>query len=642
MNAQSSAPLDAADSQKAVENPYAIAMDSLYQNVVRERSLSEEQLKKIRSLAYAMSDQTFFEDAEKYLTLFMPLADRYGTAKDQALLYHCMGYNAKKKGEFTQALAYYKKSISLRKNANDREGMSPTLSNMGHIYYDMGDYSRAIEMYRESLFIKREMKDKQGTARTLSGIGNVLSDQGNYEEALQNYREALIISTNIKDTLQIAASYTQLAGVKFLLKELDSSIYYSEKSLTYAKPIQYSYMIGYAWANMGATYQEKGELLKAKEFLINSLELREQLEMPLEIALSQLELARLYIKLGDVEEVLRLAKKAYQTSEEINFLKGKQLASKYLADAYEMEKEPTKALQHYKDFKTFSDSLSSIEEKKVINNVQTQIKVEKETYDLKLAQTRQSLLYKLILVSLAIILVSIVVWFFYSGKLRDKQNEIKIKQKELEAEKKIVYSTQNERKRISQDMHDDLGTSLSGLKIYTELLATKANEEYKKEHLKLLEMTREITLKVRDIVWTLDSKNDTVENLIWYCHHYAEKLLDHFPVQLHVTIQEDIPSLKINGNTRKQLFLSVKEAFNNILKHSEAESVHLSFSYTNEVFTIQIKDNGKGFNKEQPTFGNGILNMKNRMEALEGTFQIISDHKGTTVAFSLHLPQMGN
>ncbi len=629
--------------QKAIKNPYLAQVDSLYKKMAGDRSISEDDFKLIRTQIYEMSDNAFFNDSEKYLILFLSLAEEKGTIKDKALLYHSLGYNSKKKGAFDEALDHYNKSVILREEIGDKEGMAPTLSNMANIYYDLGGYSRAIEMYRRSLSIRLEMNDEKGIGRTLSGIGNVMSDQRNYVEALENYRQALKISAKIKDTLQIATLYTNLAGVKYILKELDSTLYYSQKSLKYANAIDYSYMAGYAMASIGATYLDKGDFSKAEEYLKSSLVIREQLQSPLEIALTQLELSRLYRDIEKPDQALELAKAAYETSEKIKFLKGQQLASEQLSGAYEMIDNYQSALDYFKEYKTFSDSLFTIEEKKIIDNVQTQIAIERETHDLKLQQSKESAFYTLLLITLTIFLVSAIIWFIYSRKLRDRQNEMTIRQKELESEQKILYSTQNERKRISQDMHDDLGTSLSGLRIYTEILANKTvDEKSKQEHLKLLEMAKEATLKVRDIVWTLDNKNDSIENLIWYCRNYAENLLANFNVQLNVEVQESMPKLNISGHTRKQIFLSVKEALNNILKHSEANQVALSFSYADEIFLIQIADNGKGFNVNQNILsGNGIQNMENRMEAVQGNFQLLSDHKGSNIMLTLRFHQKG-
>lgn len=631
------------ESKELVENPYIITVDSIYRKMTHDNKLTEDDFKKLRTQIYEMSDNAFFDDAEKYLGLFLALVKEKGTTKDKALIYHNFGYNSKKKGAYDEALKYYKKSVALRKEIDDREGMAPTLSNIANIYYDLGNYSLAIDTYRQSLFIRMELNDEKGIARTLSGIGNVLSDQGRYDEALQNYRQALTISLKFRDTVQIANLNTNLAHVKYVLKELDSSLYFSQKSLQFANAIGYSYISAYAFTSIGKVYLDKGNFSKAEEYLRSSLLISEQLQSPLEVTLTQIELARLYSYTERPDEALQMSKDAYETSIKINFLKGKQLSSEQLSVAYEMKDDYQSALHYFKEYKNLSDTLFTLEEKKIIDNTQTQIIIERETYDLKLKQDKESAFYTLLLVCFSILLVSAIIWFFYSRKLRDRQHEITIRQKELESEQKIIYSTQNERIRISQDMHDDLGTSLSGLRIFSEMLLNKTSDEKSKlEHQKLFEMTKEITLKVRDIVWTLNNKNDFIDNLIWYCHHYAENLLGNFLVQLNVKVQKDIPKLEISGHTRKQLFLTVKEAFNNILKHSEANKVELSFLYADEVFMIQITDNGKGFDVNLNNIsGNGIQNMKSRMDALGGSFQVLSDQTGSTITLNVNLPQKG-
>jgi signal transduction histidine kinase len=629
--------------KELVENPFIITIDSIYRKMSKDRKLTEDDLKKLRTKIYEMSDNAFFDDAEKYLGLFLDLVKEKGTTKDKALIYHAFGYNSKKRGAYDEALKYYKKSVALREEIGDREGMAPTLSNIANIYYDIGNYSLAIDTYRQSLTIRMEINDEKGIARTLSGIGNVLSDQGRYDEALQNYRQALFFSLKHQDTIQIANLNTNLAQVKYVLKELDSSFYFSQKSLQFANAIGYSYISGYAFENIGKVYLDKGNFSKAEEYLRSSLLIREQLQSPLEVTLTQIELARLYRYTERPVEALQMSKVAYETSTIINFLKGQQQASEQLSGAYEMIDDYQSALHYYKEYKNLSDTLFTIEEKKIIDNTQTQIIIERETYGLKLKQDKESAFYTLLLLCFSILMVSGIIWFFYSRKLRDRQHEISIRQKELESEQKIIYSTQSERIRISQDMHDDLGTSLSGLRIFSEMLFNKTKDEQSKQELqKLFEMTKEITLKVRDIVWTLNNKNDFIDNLIWYCHHYAENLLGNFLVQLNVKVQKGMPKIEISGHTRKQLFLTVKEALNNILKHAEANKVELSFRYADEVFMIQITDNGKGFDvKLNNTSGNGIQNMKSRMAALEGSFQVLSDHTGSTITLNVNLPQKG-
>lgn len=626
---------------QTTDNPYLKATDSLYSILGKVENVSEEQFRQARILIYEMSDNAFYKDAEKYIALFTEIAEKQNNKKELAHLYHTLGYNYKKQGLYEKSIETYQKTIELRTEIDDKKGASLALNNLGNIYYDMGLYSLAIECFRRNIAILKELDSTNDIASALSGIGNVLSDQKRYNEALKNYNEALVLSLKTKDSIHLATVHTNIGEIKYLLKDYDQALKYYKKSLEYGEAIDYYYLTGYALAGIGSVYLEQGDYKKAEDFLQRSLDLRLQHKTPLEIGLSKVLLARLYKLTGRTDESIEMAGKAYLASKQVPFLKGEMLASELLSMGYEQKENYKEALHFYKSFKTANDSLFSIEEKKIIDEYQTQIRIEKETSDLKIKQSQQKTTYTLLLTVLAMILIGLIIWFFRSRKNQRKQTEMLIRQKEMEAERQILYSTQKERRRISQDMHDDLGTSLSGLHIYSEILTNKASESKKEDHLKLVEMTKEITQKVRDIVWTLNSENDSLNNLAEYCSRYAENLFDNFPMKLKVDFKTDIPAIKVSGQMRKELFLCVKEALNNVLKHSGATKVTLSFAYQNQTFSITVTDNGKSADAVKKHFGNGIKNMNNRMQTIGGNFNMTSD-KGTKVVFEVKIAQTGD
>lgn len=623
------------------ENPYIKSTDSLYHLLKKAEKVNEEQFRQARMLIYEMSDNAFYQDAEKYIFLFQNIVEEKGTKKEIGDFYHNLGYNYKIWGQYDKAIEAYEKTLEIRTETNDKKAMSSVLNNLGNIYYDRGQYSLAIDCYRKNVLVLQELGDDTRIALALSGIGNVLSDQKRYDEALQNYKQVLAISTKIKDTSRLASVHTNIGEIKFILKDYDNALKYFQESLRYAEAIDYDYLKGYALTGMGSVYLEKGNYQEAEKYLQRGLEIRLKLQTPIEIVLSQIELARLFKRTGKVNEAIELASNALRLSKEIPFLKGEMIASELLSLGFEKKENYKEALNFYKNFKTSNDSLFSLEERKTIDEYQTQIRIEKETYDLKIKQSQQRAFYNLLLISLGLVLLGITIWFFRSKKRQKKQTEMLIKQKEIEAERQILYSTQKERRRISQDMHDDLGTSLSGLHIYSEILTNKAPEGSKEEHLKLVEMTKEITQKVRDIVWTLNNENDSLNNLVNYCSHYAENLFDNFSIKLKVKFKTEIPSISVNGQMRKELFLCIKEALNNVLKHSEATQVDLSFAYQNEIFSITISDNGKGIDTNKKHTGNGLNNMKSRMQSIGGQFTIQSK-KGTKIIIEVKIAQTGD
>ncbi len=623
-----------------IQNPYIKSTDSLYNIIKKAEKVSEEQFRQARMLIYEMSDNAFYQDAEKYIFSFEKIAQEKGTKKEIGDFYHNLGYNYRTWGFYDKAIEAYQVSLKLREETNDKQAMSSVLNNLGNIYYDRGQYSLAIESYRKNILILQELGDDNRIAMALSGIGNVLSDQKRYDEALENYQQMLSICLKVKDTIRLASVHTNIGEVKFALKDYKSALKYFQKSLQYAEAISYDYLKGYALTGIGSVYLEQGDYKKAEEFLQKGLDTRLKLQTPIEIVLSQIELARLFKRTGRVNESIELATNALELSKEIPFLKGEMIASEILATGFEQKENYKEALSFYKNYKAANDSLFNLEERKIIDEYQTQIRIERETYDLKIAQSEQQAIYNLLLISLGMVLLGVVIWFVRSKKRQRKQTEILIRQKEIESERQILYSTQKERRRISQDMHDDLGTSLSGLHIYSEILTKKASESSKEEHHKLVEMTKEITQKVRDIVWTLNNENDSLNNLASYCSRYAENLFDNFPIKLKVEFRTEIPSIKVNGQMRKELFLCIKEALNNVLKHSKATKVTLSFAYQNDTFSVTIADNGKGVDFNKKNSGNGLNNMASRMQTIDGKFNM-STEKGTKIIFEVNFAQMG-
>jgi signal transduction histidine kinase len=136
------------------------------------------------------------------------------------------------------------------------------------------------------------------------------------------------------------------------------------------------------------------------------------------------------------------------------------------------------------------------------------------------------------------------------------------------------------------------------------------------------------------IIWTMKSSNDTVESLIAYVRAYAKEYFDNTNITCTVHVQR-LPSVQISGEKRRNIFLGIKEALHNIVKHAQATEVRIDVEASDHVLTIGISDNGVGLDPDKiRKFGNGLNNMKRRMESIEGSWEIIGG-QGTKVVFRL-------
>jgi len=141
-----------------------------------------------------------------------------------------------------------------------------------------------------------------------------------------------------------------------------------------------------------------------------------------------------------------------------------------------------------------------------------------------------------------------------------------------------------------------------------------------------------------EIVWALNSQNDTLEGLIAYIRAYVMKYFEEIQLNCKVSLPENVPSINLSGEQRRNIFLCVKESLHNIVKHSGATQVEINF-LLNGSFRIEIHDNGNGIDLDHiKQFGNGLKNMQSRMDTIGGSFSVKND-QGTTCTFTVPLLQ---
>ena len=208
--------------------------------------------------------------------------------------------------------------------------------------------------------------------------------------------------------------------------------------------------------------------------------------------------------------------------------------------------------------------------------------------------------------------------------------------KEFEKQMAVVTAQQEERNRISTDMHDELGSGMTAIRLMSEIAKNKMKENTPHEIEKISQSADDVLNKMNAIIWSMNSKNDSLGNLISYIRLYALEYLEATQIDCKVNIPEYIPEVELTGDKRRNIFLCVKESLNNVLKHSKCTALKIDMTVNSQLM-IRIHDNGIGIdlgNVRQ--FGNGLQNIERRMESIGGGFQIQNDH-GTVTMLKLPL-----
>ncbi len=214
--------------------------------------------------------------------------------------------------------------------------------------------------------------------------------------------------------------------------------------------------------------------------------------------------------------------------------------------------------------------------------------------------------------------------------------KLEAERKEFEKQMAMMAVRQEERDRISADMHDDLGSGVTAIRLMSEIVKSKMNTEQFPEIDKISSSANELLGKMNSIIWTMKSSNDTVESLVAYLRAYATEYFDNTPVACRIEVK-DITEKEITGEKRRNIFLSFKETLNNILKHAHASEVKINMRIDENKLLVTIKDNGVGIDlKNLRRFGNGLNNIKKRMQSIGGDF-IIGHENGTIVCLEVNL-----
>ena len=207
---------------------------------------------------------------------------------------------------------------------------------------------------------------------------------------------------------------------------------------------------------------------------------------------------------------------------------------------------------------------------------------------------------------------------------------------QYEKEIAVFKAQQSERERISADMHDELGSGMTAIRLMSEIARNKMKENTPVEIHKISQSADEVLNKMNAIIWSMNSGNDTLDNLLSYIRSYSLEYLDNTNIDCKVEIPDEIPDKEITGDKRRNVFLCVKETLNNVLKHSGASAVNIKVELSH-VLKIQIADNGKGIDMENlRRFGNGLKNIHRRMESIGGSFKI-ENNNGTVTNLELPL-----
>ncbi|MDP4284487.1 MAG: two-component regulator propeller domain-containing protein [Bacteroidota bacterium] len=234
------------------------------------------------------------------------------------------------------------------------------------------------------------------------------------------------------------------------------------------------------------------------------------------------------------------------------------------------------------------------------------------------------------LILMTLLILTIIILSTYSISQQKAKRKLRLLEKQV--------AVDAERDRISADMHDEIGSGITHIALLSELIQAQQKGEtaFKKDINTIAVSARRLVQSMSEIIWALNPQNDTMENLLAYTREQSQLYFESMSVEFSIDFPDIIPKINLSNAQRRNLYLVTREALNNAMKHSEATVIKLTLDINGKEYCFKVQDNGKGISAKWDKRGNnGLLNMKKRMEDINGTIEWPVCEKGTLVRYCL-------
>lgn len=626
------------------------------------------------------------ESIENYLKA-ASIYKKYKNTKGLATVYSNLGNVYGDIGQSEKCLQFYYKSLQARKEINDEKGLGDCYNNLGVAYKNRGLIDSAVNYHNLALQIRTKINYKGGIAFSLINLSGVYTDFGDYKTGLEYMIRAAKILEKEGDQRGLLMCLVNIAESDIRIKDLKNARKYVDQAFKMASDGGFEYNLSIIYRMYASIYSEKFEYAKALDYATkaykNSRSINDVNQMCLALAiLANVQTKQHKYAAADtcLERAIKLAKKEHFYSDLTTYLvsyaklkieenqleevptlltEAEQLNKKagsvisfrmslYEAfiEYYKRINKPAIALQYYERYTSLKDStynydvtqkieqLQAVYEldlkDKKINYLQQQAHVRNlELNEKNLKLQRRNLIIAIISISILLFIIGVLLFTRYQKLENNKKQFAIIKETEV-----------FERRRIAKDIHDELGSGLTKIKFISELLQTENKDQSLSKNLKTIsETVYSLVDNMRDLIWALNPNNTTLDNLLARIREYCSEYMEEIHMEFIVNFPDHVPNRRINNQAHRNIFLTVKEALQNTVKHAHATKIEFTVTIEQNNLTVHFKDNGVGFDtqKTQNLESNGMLNMKHRIETIGGSYQIVSGEGGTDVNFTVNL-----
>lgn len=503
-----------------------------------------------------------------------------------------------------------------------------------HVFVKDNRYKEAIATYYNTLSVAERSTDTLMQMVAKNGIGWVNMEMEQHEEALKWFHRALATTADGRLHQRCANIYGNMAAVYTALNRFDSADYYVKKSIAFATADQNLFFLSNALNILADNYIRQQKPAKAEAPLKEAAKIRAQTGDPFYIVSDLSQLALFYAGEGQPQKGIEASTRGIAIAREYN-LQSKlpylyfALAKNYRAAGnYRSYGETMEKILALKDSVYQQNSEKELAEIRARYNQQKQ---ENLIIQQELALSKKNMvIYGVLIVVFFGIVISLLLFSSYRRKQRQLVEKLKEEEKR-KLEEAVMIAEEAERRRISADLHDNLGAYATAIfSNADELLVAdgKTNESVLQT---IKNNADDILNSLNETIWVLNKSAIPLTSLCDRFKNYVAKISSSYPEFL-ININESIATdTSLSPEAALNILRIMQEAFHNAIRHSRGDSISVDISGGSAI-TISIADNGEGMVKSKKIGGHGISNMEKRARANDWQLLIQSEaHKGTVV-----------
>lgn len=549
----------------------------------------------------------------------------------RAVTLHHLAITHQVQSDYTQALAYDAEALEIAQHLRDTLFQANLLNNIGILYDEQGHYKTALDYYLQADGIYSEKKQLDKLALVKVNLGVVYKGLRDFEQSARNYREAERQFTRLGNDYGAAVCHVNMGSVFLAMHAYDSALKYSLVAEREFAKLKFTRFEAVAIGNAGTAFGQLGDEKTGIAYLQRAIDLHRQNNNLKEWSFCLQKLAELYARQGKATQALPLAELSLAKANEARVWQQQADAHNLLARLHVTMGNYPKAYASSQAHLQVRDSL--FERERLQQTRDLQVRYETAEKERALAESRVALAEREVKIRaqssqlawgafalFAVVGGAVLVVRHYA--IRQQRLALKA---EL-AEAKTQNALQQERIRISHELHDNIGSHLTFVNASVAALRKEGDSQRLSD---IEQLTADAIRELRKTVWLMHRESAAAEE-------FVIKLRDYLPAlpipRIHVTLAGS-PHLLLPSRLANQLFRFIQEGVTNAIKHAQAKEVTVALAVSAREVTAEVIDDGVGFDATLPAAGIGLQTMRARVESEGGSLVLDTAlGRGTRIA----------